>query len=190
MPPHCQALSLWAGERLRRLLLSFGHISFSKPYPLISLSLMSCTKRTVEMAPARIDNFAAAASGDFNGLLEDLTIQEKIAFLAGANFWETAAVDRLGILSLKACPRFWLVLHHTNVILSSVTAPTERAVEPFLRNYCSMLSSLCINCGNIQQSSCLPHWQGSRSRNSDKRSICIARSNSMWSQITSWKAQF
>jgi len=55
------------------------------------------------MAPARIDHIAVAVEGEFHGLLEELTTQEKIAFLAGANFWETAAVERLGIPSLKVC---------------------------------------------------------------------------------------
>lgn len=57
------------------------------------------------MAPARIDHTAAAAEGNFESLLEELTTEEKIAFLAGVNFWETAPVERLGIPSLKVSLR-------------------------------------------------------------------------------------
>lgn len=53
------------------------------------------------MPHAENANIAAAAEGNFDGLLAELTTREKIDFLAGANFWETAAVDRLGIPSLK-----------------------------------------------------------------------------------------
>jgi hypothetical protein len=53
------------------------------------------------MSATGIDHIAAAAEGNFDGLLAELTTEEKIKFLAGANFWETAAVDRLGIPSLK-----------------------------------------------------------------------------------------
>ena len=36
-------------------------------------------------------------------LVKQLTLEEKTTLLCGANFWETAAVKRLGIPSLKVC---------------------------------------------------------------------------------------
>ncbi|KAJ1323420.1 beta-glucosidase [Microdochium nivale] len=41
------------------------------------------------------------ATPDVRDLLSKLTLEEKIGFLAGKNTWETHAVERLGIPSLK-----------------------------------------------------------------------------------------
>ena len=75
------------------------------------------------MAPARIDHIAAAAEGNFEGLLEELTTKEKIAFLAGANFWETAEIKRLGIPSLKVRDLVrWLYLQQLLSLLLQTTS--------------------------------------------------------------------
>ena len=42
-----------------------------------------------------------ATSGRIEGLLEQLTLEEKVSMLAGADTWRTVAVERLGIPSLK-----------------------------------------------------------------------------------------
>jgi beta-glucosidase len=44
----------------------------------------------LEPSEARIEN-----------LLKDMTLEEKVSLLAGANFWETVAIPRLGIPSIK-----------------------------------------------------------------------------------------
>jgi hypothetical protein len=84
------------------------------------------------MALARLDHIAAAMEGNFQGLLDELTTKEKIAFLAGANFWETAAVERLGILLLKVRShliRGALVFFLANNLLSSAMVPMVLAEE-------------------------------------------------------------
>ena len=53
------------------------------------------------MTQIEITPLSEAAKGNFDPLIQQLTTEEKIKFLAGANFWETAAVERLGIPSLK-----------------------------------------------------------------------------------------
>ena len=36
-----------------------------------------------------------------NGLLDALTLEEQVLLLAGANFWTTVPIDRLGIPAIK-----------------------------------------------------------------------------------------
>ncbi|KAL3457559.1 glycoside hydrolase superfamily [Aspergillus heterothallicus] len=44
---------------------------------------------------------AAIANRDWVSLIEEMTLQEKCSLLAGADFWHTAAIERLAIPSLK-----------------------------------------------------------------------------------------
>jgi beta-glucosidase len=44
---------------------------------------------------------ASVSSSDWKSLLPQLTLEEKCSLLAGADFWRTAAIERLGIPSLK-----------------------------------------------------------------------------------------
>jgi hypothetical protein len=51
---------------------------------------------------------------DVENLLRQMTLQEKVAMLAGTNDWYTVPVERLGIPSLKRriLAPSWCSLHH------------------------------------------------------------------------------
>lgn len=51
----------------------------------------------------------AVAEQDLQGLLQQMTLDEKISMLAGKNVWETANIDRLGIPSLKVSSIFMIL---------------------------------------------------------------------------------
>jgi hypothetical protein len=46
------------------------------------------------------------AEQDLQGLIQQMSLDEKISMLAGKSVWETANIDRLGIPSLKVSSAF------------------------------------------------------------------------------------
>lgn len=55
-------------------------------------------------------------SGDIDSLLAQLTLDEKISLLAGANVWETVPIERLSIPSLRVGTLINPVLRNTLTI--------------------------------------------------------------------------
>jgi beta-glucosidase len=47
--------------------------------------------------------FKLDASGDIEHLLSQLTQEEKVSLLSGADEWHTQGIERLGIGALKVC---------------------------------------------------------------------------------------